>query len=234
MTDFKLALIVFSAGAAIVLIGVFAFWFEHQPPEGGRNLLTASGNDMRVERFEVQDQSGSPIWIIEASPGQPVSVILYGVVPQGFKQFVPANGQSPRPLVSDERLTTVTLSQESLFVHHGIAIAPDRFHGGPKSVVPDPIVLAKTLATTEQRCVSRITVTPPNSAHAADSKPAGTSSITLRAKRHSTTSFGRRSSVAKESAANLAAARDASRLLYPARAILGSVAARAREPRNVR
>ena len=133
---FKVALIVVLAAAGSFLAGVLALWFEHQPPDGGRNLLTASENNMRVERFELQDHSGSPVWVIEASPGQPVTAIHYGVVPQGFKQLVPASGLSPRPLVPNERLTTVTLSQDWLFVHHGVALGPDRFLGGSYSNGP--------------------------------------------------------------------------------------------------
>ena len=127
---FKVALVVVAAVGGSLLAGVLALWFEHQPPEGGRNLLTASEYNMRVERFEVQDHSGSPVWVIEALPGQPVTAIHYGVVPHGFTQLVPATGLTPRPLVPNERLTTVTLSQDWLFVHHGVALGPDRFLGG--------------------------------------------------------------------------------------------------------
>ncbi len=126
----KVAIVVFLAIPGSFLAGILALWFAHQPPDGGHNLLTASESDMRVERFEVQDHSGSPVWVIAALPGQSVSAIHYGVVPQGFRQLVPASGGRPRPLVPNERLTTVTLSQDWHFVHHGVALGPDRFLGG--------------------------------------------------------------------------------------------------------
>ena len=82
-------------------------------------LVLAGPKD--VVRIGVQDEAGDTVWALEAKPPRSVDAILYGVVPDGFTQLLPAEGSLPRVLVPGELLTAETLTSKRLFVHTGIA-----------------------------------------------------------------------------------------------------------------
>ncbi len=76
-----------------------------------------------VESFEVREADGPVLWRIEAEPAVVVERIVYGTVPAGFAQRVPADGP-PRPLVPGERLETETVTALRTFLHAGRAEGP--------------------------------------------------------------------------------------------------------------
>jgi hypothetical protein len=115
--------------AAVIGIPLVAFYLSHQPPEGGRNLLTIAETPARVEEFEVRDAAGQALWRIRSTPARELSVIHYGEVPAGFSQTFPVAGK-PRPFRPDEQLSTFTLTEDWQYDHHGVALGPASFLGG--------------------------------------------------------------------------------------------------------
>ena len=114
--------------AALASLSLLGLYLAHQPPEGGRNLLTVE-SPVSIERFEIADSAGNVLWRITSNPARHASSIHYGEVPVGFTQVVPESGH-PRPFKTNEALRTLTLTTDWQFSHDGVAIGPDRFLGG--------------------------------------------------------------------------------------------------------
>lgn len=90
-----------------------------QGPQTGPFLALAGPKD--VMRMEVVDEEGETIWALQAQSPQSVDAIVYGVVPVGFSQIVPADGSLPRPLVPGELLVAETVTSMRRFAHTGVA-----------------------------------------------------------------------------------------------------------------
>lgn len=81
---------------AVFGVPLVAFYLAHNPPDGGRNLLTIEDTPVRVEEFQVRDSAGQPLWTIRSLPARDLSVIHYGEVPPGFSQTFPTVGEPRR------------------------------------------------------------------------------------------------------------------------------------------
>ncbi len=90
---------------------------------GRPEALVVLAGPEAVESFEVREAGGQVLWRIEAEPAVVVERIVYGTVPAGFEQRVPADG-SPRPFVSGEPLETETVTALRTFLHTGHAEGP--------------------------------------------------------------------------------------------------------------
>jgi len=74
-----------------------------------------------VERFDLTDETGNTVWVLEAKPATTPRILLYGVVPEGFSQIEPADDVPPRRLVPGEVLTMKTTTEIIVFTHTGVA-----------------------------------------------------------------------------------------------------------------
>jgi hypothetical protein len=104
---------------------------QHDP----HNLLT-SAVDENVLGFEVLEPRGRAIWKVSSPQGSRLSRVEYGVVPDGFRQEVPPNGEPPRPLVSAERLRLRIVTPSWVFTHDGVAVDNSGFEGGVSTYTP--------------------------------------------------------------------------------------------------
>lgn len=77
-----------------------------------------------VVRFELTDETGGKLWVLEANPPMTPKVLMYGEVPEGFVQLEPADHVPPRPLLPGEVLTMKTTSLLIVFTHTGVASSP--------------------------------------------------------------------------------------------------------------
>lgn len=82
--------------------------------------------------FELKEPSGVILWRIasDQSKARALSEIRYGVVPNGFRQEVPAAGIPPRRLRDHEELIAVTDLEDRVLKHGGHAVGVDGFEGG--------------------------------------------------------------------------------------------------------
>ena len=82
-------------------------------------LVLAGPKD--VTRFEVTDEEGTTLWLLDARSPQSVDAIVYAAVPAGFIQLEPADRWPPRPLEPGELVITTTTTGRRLFTHFGVA-----------------------------------------------------------------------------------------------------------------
>ena len=82
-----------------------------------------------VSRLELHDDAKNVLWRIEAPSPRRVSSIDYGVVPKGFTQVIPGNGQ-PRPLTEGEALLLIYTTDTGWCRHGGVAVGAAAFRGG--------------------------------------------------------------------------------------------------------
>ncbi len=66
------------------------------------NFLTTGG--VQVKTFIVFDSQRQPLWKLSSTSALEVKKVLYGVVPAGFVQEVPAPGDRPRSLIAGEKI----------------------------------------------------------------------------------------------------------------------------------
>ncbi len=116
--------------AVVAVIGLFVggMYWEHRPPEEGRNILTTDGSE-GVKSFQIASEAGEVLWRIEASPARPLEKLHYRDVPTGFRQVVPGVG-SPRLFRKGESLKTEVMMPTRQFIHSGVALDETRFQGG--------------------------------------------------------------------------------------------------------
>lgn len=69
--------------------------------------------------FALRDEADRVIWSLAADPPAPVSELVYGRVPQGFRQETPAEGGRPRALVVGELLRLESVTPRRIFKHEG-------------------------------------------------------------------------------------------------------------------
>ncbi len=71
----------------------------------------------RVTVFAVLDDRAQILWKMSApAPGvRSAENVEYGRVPEGFRQEVPAEGSSPRPMIAGERLVVVIVTPEHVY-----------------------------------------------------------------------------------------------------------------------
>lgn len=81
-------------------------------------LLVISGPET-FESFALRDGADRVIWTLAADPPAPVSELVYGEVPPGFRQETPAGGGRPRALVRGELLRLESVTPLRLFKHEG-------------------------------------------------------------------------------------------------------------------
>ena len=94
------------------------------------NYFLVLAGPVDVTSFEARDEAGDVVWRIESPVGIELKAIVYGVVPQGFSQSVPAAALPPRKLVYGEPLTLTTVTGKRFFVHRGWAVGEAGFDLG--------------------------------------------------------------------------------------------------------
>src|SRR5262249_25579508 len=76
----------------------------------GAKEMRATGRDLRpreyrsepVQAYQIKPtREEAVLWRMEAFPDRPLTELHYGIVPEGFRQVIPASG-APRPLRRDE------------------------------------------------------------------------------------------------------------------------------------
>lgn len=79
---------------------------------GSIQVITVSGPDFdNPNSRDAGSRYMKPFWQIVAQPGHDIALveqsggIVYGKVPDGFKQVFPQNGATPQPLVENELFT---------------------------------------------------------------------------------------------------------------------------------
>jgi hypothetical protein len=89
-------------------------------------LLVISGPEAFL-RFELRDADARVLWLLVADEPVPLTELVYGDVPAGFRQEAPAEGALPRPLIAGEPLTLESITPKRIFHHEGFAASLQRF-----------------------------------------------------------------------------------------------------------
>lgn len=89
-------------------------------PAVDQPLVVISG-PRAFSRFELRDADQSLLWSLVADEPAPVSALVYGVVPAGFRQQSPPDGARPRSLVAGEPLALESVTAVHVFRHQGFA-----------------------------------------------------------------------------------------------------------------
>lgn len=110
-------------GLGLGLLGVLAGCGGDDAPEP---FLVVSG-PRAVARIELRDADRAVVWSLVAEPAAPLAELVYGTVPDGFTQQLPAAGSPPRPLVAGEPLTLEWTTPLRVIVHRGYADSGNRF-----------------------------------------------------------------------------------------------------------
>lgn len=88
-------------------------------------LVVISGPEA-FESMQLVDERERVIWRLVASPPGPVNELVYGEVPAGFDQEIPADGGPPRPLTIGEPMRIESVTPRRLFRHEGWVVAGPR------------------------------------------------------------------------------------------------------------
>ena len=82
-------------------------------------LLATAGPD-NFTRFEMRSPEGEILWRLEAEPPSGMPLLVYAVIPGGFRQTQPPTG-APRPLSLGEDLILESRIPNRVFFHRGFA-----------------------------------------------------------------------------------------------------------------
>jgi hypothetical protein len=108
------AILRYALVGVLLLSGAGLVWADQDP------FMILAG-PKNVERFDLTDEQGNKVWVLEAKPATNPEILLYGVVPGGFSQVDPADDVPPRRLVPGEVLTMKTTTEILIFTHTGVA-----------------------------------------------------------------------------------------------------------------
>ena len=108
-------------GLALVVAAVLSYGREGPYP-----LLVISG-PTDIERLEVALEDGEVLWSIASSEPRTLHRIVYGSVPKGFHQLIPAGDEPPRSLIVGEWLEAEIVSRDGTFYQQGPATSSETF-----------------------------------------------------------------------------------------------------------
>lgn len=93
-------------------------------PAGPEPLVAISG-PAGFESFELRD-GRQVLWRLVAREPAPLTELVYGVVPAGFRQETPAGAAAPRELVVGELLYLESTTPSRIFRHEGFVVSGQR------------------------------------------------------------------------------------------------------------
>jgi hypothetical protein len=82
-----------------------------------------------VRTIAVEGTNGEILWKLNCS-ALTLSRVVYGVLPPGAEQTVPARGVHPRLFRENEKIVVRIYSDTSLYVIHAVTAGPRQFCGG--------------------------------------------------------------------------------------------------------
>ena len=121
----------------IVLLVLVAVPSCHELTCTPENILTIA-KPARVESFQMRDKNGIVLWEVRSDRPRELSAITYGEVPEGYIQTIPGLGERPRTFTAGEVLSTVTTTNDRVFMHDGYASGVSGFCGGYYQSSPRP------------------------------------------------------------------------------------------------
>ncbi len=86
---------------------------------GATDPLVVISGPKAFHSFELKDAAEQVLWRLVADPPAPVSALVYGAVPAGFRQETPAGDGRPRQLMMGELLRLESVTPLRVFQHEG-------------------------------------------------------------------------------------------------------------------
>jgi hypothetical protein len=86
---------------------------------GDVDALVVISGPKAFHSFELRDDAERVLWRLVADPPAPVSELVYGDVPAGFRQESPGGGGRPRQLIVGELLRLESVTPLRVFQHEG-------------------------------------------------------------------------------------------------------------------
>ncbi len=105
-----------AASTALVLLGAAACAADKPASEDPFVMISGPRAFLSIE---VRDASEAVLWRLVADAPTPLPELVWGEVPAGFRQQVPAPGEAPRPLVAGEPLALESITPQRIFHHRG-------------------------------------------------------------------------------------------------------------------